>query len=590
MSNKKTEKDIRFQQELKTSVGTIVWGKLGSYHWWPAIIINSSDCGQPEAKFGNLWLFWFGDHKISEVSRKKIVEFTSHFSRMFVGISGKKLQKAVFEALEILAARCNYNFENVEALISWAKEEFKGSDTALISSTDMPPFVLKHLEYLQNPSSKAFEGDDADRESDSAEKIFNSSIPLKNIREGLLKIQDICIACYKSEIELVADHPLFEGSLCFECKVRLQENMYVYGNDGKSVCCIICAKPGSLILCDNKNCHRSFCIHCITLLLGPDEKKKIVETDPWYCFFCSCNNGCGLLQIKSDWEDRIMDFFQPSKIHVQELPVQNFVPKSPIRVLSLFDGIGTGKLVLDSLGFEVEVYYASEIDEDAMNVSKLNHMNSITYIGDVTQLTEEKLESLGPIDLVIGGSPCNDLSLVNPFRKGIYDNTGTGKLFFDYFHILKTVQRLNKQRHVFFLYENVAAMSLQTKSIISTFLMNDPSLIDAKWVSPQIRPRYFWGNIPGMHMFNKYCSSLHNDVTPDLGYQEEKLLNHCLLKDLGRKAVVEKIRTVTTQKNSLIQDNYTLPPVEMNGDPDVLWITELEKYRNREQKFLERSA
>ncbi|KAF8790600.1 DNA (cytosine-5)-methyltransferase 3B like protein [Argiope bruennichi] len=106
---------------------------------------------------------------------------------------------------------------------------------------------------------------------------------------------------------------------------------------------------------------------------------------------------------------------------------------------------------------------------------------------------------------------------------------------------------------------------------------NDPSLIDAKWVSPQIRPRYFWGNIPGMHMFNKYCSSLHNDVTPDLGYQEEKLLNHCLLKDLGRKAVVEKIRTVTTQKNSLIQDNYTLPPVEMNGDPDVLWITELEK-------------
>ena len=26
----------------------------------------------------------------------------------------------------------------------------------------------------------------------------------------------------------------------------------------------------------------------------------------------------------------------------------------------------------------------------------------------------------GPFDLVLGGSPCNDLSIVNPARKGIY--------------------------------------------------------------------------------------------------------------------------------------------------------------------------
>lgn len=28
-----------------------------------------------------------------------------------------------------------------------------------------------------------------------------------------------------------------------------------------------------------------------------------------------------------------------------------------------------------------------------------------------------------PIDLLIGGSPCNELSLVNPNRKGIYGKT-----------------------------------------------------------------------------------------------------------------------------------------------------------------------
>ena len=31
-----------------------------------------------------------------------------------------------------------------------------------------------------------------------------------------------------------------------------------------------------------------------------------------------------------------------------------------------------------------------------------------------------QIHTLGPFDLVIGGSPCNDLSIVNPARKGIY--------------------------------------------------------------------------------------------------------------------------------------------------------------------------
>ena len=31
-----------------------------------------------------------------------------------------------------------------------------------------------------------------------------------------------------------------------------------------------------------------------------------------------------------------------------------------------------------------------------------------------------QIEEWGPFDLVIGGSPCNDLSNVNPARKGLY--------------------------------------------------------------------------------------------------------------------------------------------------------------------------
>ena len=40
--------------------------------------------------------------------------------------------------------------------------------------------------------------------------------------------------------------------------------------------------------------------------------------------------------------------------------------RKPIRVLGLFDGIGTGLLVLKELGIEIDKYVASEIDPDAI--------------------------------------------------------------------------------------------------------------------------------------------------------------------------------------------------------------------------------
>ena len=42
--------------------------------------------------------------------------------------------------------------------------------------------------------------------------------------------------------------------------------------------------------------------------------------------------------------------------------------RNPIRVLGLFDGIGTGLLVLKELGIDVEAYVASEVDLDAIKV------------------------------------------------------------------------------------------------------------------------------------------------------------------------------------------------------------------------------
>ncbi|GFY49086.1 hypothetical protein TNIN_462632 [Trichonephila inaurata madagascariensis] len=543
-------KKLSLKLDHKLSVGNIVWAKLGSHKWWPAIIIRSSDCGHPEAKFGNSWVFWFGDHKISEISRKRIVGFIPNFLQIFRDASGKKWKAAVYEALEIVAARCNHSFRNAKDLMSWAMKELKAYDETLIGSSNLPPLVLKCLKDIRkfNLDSLSY-SNDSNTDDISTKKEL---IALNGVRNGSLNIEGICISC-REDATIVDYHPFFTGGICFECKKRLQENIYAYGYDGKTMCCIICAKPGSLIICENVDCFRSHCCKCITNLVGIENQLRIMEMNPWQCFICSNVDYEGsLLKARKDWQERLFNFFQPIKTQMKEIFLPNCKIKKPIRVLSLFDGIGTGKLALDELRIEVEKYYACEIDNDAVNVSKFHFGDSITYIGNVKNLTEGKIQSICPIDLVIGGSPCNDLSLVNPERKGIYDFSGTGHLFFDFFHVLKSVQRLNKER------------------------CHEPALIDSKYVSPQTRPRYFWGNIPGMHMLYQYYSSLHNDVKLDVGYNKEKLLNHCLLEKLGRKGVVEKIRTVTTQKNSLIQDNCTLLPVEMNGEPDSLWVTELE--------------
>ncbi|CAG0894250.1 unnamed protein product [Darwinula stevensoni] len=252
---------------------------------------------------------------------------------------------------------------------------------------------------------------------------------------------------------------------------------------------------------------------------------------------------------------------------VPPVPVGN---RHALRVLSLFDGIATGLFVLNKLGLDVEVYYASEVDEGAMAAAHMNFGDSIVDVGDVKDLIGPKLEDLGRIDLLIGGSPCTELSLVNPARKGLYDPTGTGILFFDFYRILQELlKRRNSEGHVeeqflFWLFENVACMPKETIATISRFLGGEPAMLDARSFSPMRRPRLFWGNIPGLH-------SGADDIAAEQHSLQEKLLPH-----LKRKAIVKKIRTVTTNRNSLTQGKRGGAAVDMDGSPDTLWTTELE--------------
>ena len=58
-----------------------------------------------------------------------------------------------------------------------------------------------------------------------------------------------------------------------------------------------------------------------------------------------------------------------------------------MNVLSLFDGISCGRIALERAGITCN-YWASEIDEKAINVSSRN-WPEIVQLGDVTELYDQ---------------------------------------------------------------------------------------------------------------------------------------------------------------------------------------------------------
>ena len=125
-----------------------------------------------------------------------------------------------------------------------------------------------------------------------------------------------------------------------------------------------------------------------------------------------------------------------------------------MRVLSLFDGISCGQLALRRAGVKIDVYYASEIDKYAIQVTQKNFPNTI-QLGDVTKI--DFTQFIGKIDLLIGGSPCQDLSIAKKDRKGL-EGSRSG-LFFKYVEALQTI------KPKYFLLENVASMKKEDRDI-----------------------------------------------------------------------------------------------------------------------------
>ncbi|XP_053191253.1 DNA (cytosine-5)-methyltransferase 3A-like isoform X6 [Scomber japonicus] len=597
-SPKSADTEPEYEDGRGFGIGELVWGKLRGFSWWPGRIVSWWMTGRSRAAEGTRWVMWFGDGKFSVVCVEKLLPLSSFNNAFHQPTYNKQpmYKKAIYEVLQAASSRAGKAFiacpdsdetetsKSVEMLnkqmIDWAMNGFQPTGPKGLEppEDERNPYKEVYPEMCMEPEAAAYTPPPAKKPRKStAEKPKVKDIIDERTRERLVhevrqkcrSIEDICISCGSLNVSL--EHPLFGGGMCQSCKNCFLECAYQYDDDGYQSYCTICCGGREVLMCGNNNCCRCFCVECVDLLVGHGAAVAAIKEDPWNCYMCSQKGVFGLLERRTDWPCRLQHFFANN--HDQDFDPPKLYPpvmvekRKPIRVLSLFDGIATGLLVLKELGIDVDRYVASEVCEDSITVGIVRHQGRIMYVGDVRNVTRKHIHEWGPFDLVIGGSPCNDLSIVNPARKGLYE--GTGRLFFEFYRLLHEARpKAGEERPFFWLFENVVAMGVSDKRDISRFLECNPVMIDAKEVSAAHRARYFWGNLPGMNrlVYEWPLSAMYTDRLD---------LQDCL--EHGRTAKFEKVRTITTRSNSIKQGKDQHFPVFMNEKEDILWCTEMER-------------
>lgn len=210
-----------------------------------------------------------------------------------------------------------------------------------------------------------------------------------------------------------------------------------------------------------------------------------------------------------------------------------------MNVLSLFDGISCGQIALERAGIKVDNYYASEIDEHAIRVTQTNYPKTV-QLGDVRDLQIKPYI----IDLLIGGSPCQDLSIANVGGKGLRGEKS--RLFWEY------VRVLNMVKPKYFLLENVARIKREDKDIISSVLGVEPILINSALVSAQNRERLYWTNIPNITQPEDKGIMFRDIVKREREWFD---ILPWSLKEWGGKRKLDTLRTLEAAKSFCLTTN-----------------------------------
>ena len=172
-----------------------------------------------------------------------------------------------------------------------------------------------------------------------------------------------------------------------------------------------------------------------------------------------------------------------------------------LKYFSTFTGIGAFEQAVKNTGLNWDCVGYSEIDPYAVKVFEKNHPGHKNY-GDIKNMIswktdylsfENKIPDIIPdFDLLVGGFPCQDLSIAKKNREGLKgDRSG---LFYQMIRMIE----VKKPKYV--LIENVASMKKEDRDIITQELSKamgqriEPIMINAALVTAQQRKRLFWCN------------------------------------------------------------------------------------------------
>jgi len=220
-----------------------------------------------------------------------------------------------------------------------------------------------------------------------------------------------------------------------------------------------------------------------------------------------------------------------------------------MNVLSLFDGISCARVALEYANVEINRYYSCEIDKYAMNISKKNYP-SIISLGSVIDFKKEMIKE--EIDLLIGGSPCQDLSIAKKDREGLKGNRSS--LFFEYVRIMK---EMNPK---YFILENVASMKAEDRDIITGIMGVEPVMFNASLVSAQTRKRYFWTNI-------KFDLPIDRGILLKDILQPDADIDERMVNKEGKAFVLTASYSGACEKNSVEKKQRTM--VKFNKTPQT---------------------
>ena len=203
--------------------------------------------------------------------------------------------------------------------------------------------------------------------------------------------------------------------------------------------------------------------------------------------------------------------------------------------------MNTGRQALENVGIKVNKYYSSEIKPYAIQLTQ-HHFPDTIQVGDVTKWKEWDIDWKS-IDLILSGSPCQDLSAAGK-RAGI--NGSRSSLFFVFVEILEHIKSLNPK--VLFLQENVGSAAKLDVGIMSRALGVYPVRINSSLVTAQLRDRYYWSNIKTRQ------DGMFGDIITDIPQPKDRGI---MFKDIVTSGYVEKLKTGCLMESiSRVQHTY----------------------------------